>query len=119
MKANHHYLPQAPYIHFQSKHIRLNQTMYTPSILIEDNWTITPLDIITPLAWINHSKQVDCQQLLCWPSLSPCNKLLDQYWEKDIRVEILPLNSAIQLTKLFIGEKSPYQLIIFAESYAY
>lgn len=110
MKATLNTQRTTPNIVFTSQGIEVNSILFHPAILLDASWT--PIKIETSIQnWPNHPLRLDCLQIISWPNATPSTRILDWFWEKNIPVDILPLDMAIQQAKIL--EDTPYQLSVF------
>ena len=117
MKTNQETIAQAPIIAIKDDHIIINQQSYTDSVLLDHHWSITIPKVQSPEEWLTHSLRQPVAQIISWPNLKPAPKLLDQFWDAGMSVELLTLTSAIKQAKSLIGSNEEFQLLIFAKNY--
>lgn len=112
MKGNHTELKPSPLIEISAHVILIDGKSYTSSILIESDWEISEVEILRLEDWIEHPKRRAVPLILSYPNIHPDPKILDIFWAQHIPVEILSLQPALELIKLFIAEQRDYQAII-------
>lgn len=110
MKATLNPQRELPIIAFTSSGVEVDGDLFFPAVLFTDTWEPTQIDA-SPTNWPNHPLCLNCLQIITWPNAIPTPQLLDMYWAKNIPVEILPLDMALQHARIL--EKTAYQLSVF------
>ena len=112
MKTNQTHLTPPPSIEFIDYYIKINDQMFTQSIVIDENWTITECDVKTAKDWANHPKRLDCIQIISYPGVIADPEIIDCFWQQMIACELLPLKPAIVQAKSLIADNMPFQLLL-------
>ena len=113
MKTNHTKLTSPPRIQLSKGLIQINGLAYTTSILLDEKWRVTEIGDCTPKEWLTHELKQDCHQIISWPDAQPTPKIQDLYWDQNISVDILSIESACQQAKSIDYEQLRFQLVVF------
>ncbi len=113
MKTNHTKLASQPRIQLSQGLVQIDNLAYTASILIDEKWHITEIGNCTPNEWLTHEQRQECHQILSWPNAKTTSEIQDLYWDQNISVDILSIDSACQQAKSIDHEQLRFQLVVF------
>ena len=113
MKTNHTKLLPTPKIQLRPGLIQINDLSFSTTLLLDALWNITDIGSCSPKEWLTHIQRKDCHQILSWPDATPSPSIQDLYWDQNISVDILTIESACQQAQSIDSEQLPFQLVVF------
>lgn len=106
-----------PNIYFVPDGIMIDQSLHRVACLIEKDWQVSSIDVYTLKAWADHPKRQNFPQLITYPNPKIATpEVIDIFWDKQIGVDILPLDFVLRQVEQHISSHQNYQLIIFADN---